>query len=260
LRTVSRNSWAEGDTLALKARGAPAILLVLGRGPVRIGDRGVIDLTAQVGRPPGETVEWLGTSYRVVRPSLSDRFASVRRGAQIVTPKDAAPLIFLAGVAPGAQVAEAGAGSGALTIALASAVGREGHVTSLDRRADFLEAARANVDRAGLGDRVTFRERDVARDGLDLTDLDSVILDLPNPWDVLPSAHAALTIGGYAATYTPTYNQLERSVAALRALRFDEVRALEVIERGLHVADGATRPEFDMLGHTGFLAAGRRIE
>jgi tRNA (adenine57-N1/adenine58-N1)-methyltransferase catalytic subunit len=257
---VSGNSWAEGDTVALKARGAPAILVVLGRGPTRIGERGVIDLTAQLGRPPGEAVEWLGTNYRVVRPSLGDRFASVRRGAQIVTPKDAAPLIFLAGVVPGARAAEAGAGSGALTIALASAVGREGHVTSFDRRADFLASARANVERAGLGDRVTFRERDVARDGIDLTDLDSIVLDLPNPWDVLPSAHSALAIGGYVATYTPTYNQAERTVAALRDARFDEVRSLEVIERGLHVADGATRPEFEMLGHTGFLAAGRRIE
>jgi tRNA (adenine57-N1/adenine58-N1)-methyltransferase catalytic subunit len=257
---VSRNSWSEGDTVALKSRGAPGLLLVLGRGPIRIGDRGVIDLTDQIGRPPGGTVDWLGTTYRVVRPSLGDRFASVRRGAQIVTPKDAAPLIFLAGVTPGGQVAEAGAGSGALTIALASAVGAEGHVTSFDRRADFLESARSNVDRAGLRDRVTFRERDVARDGIDLTDLDSVVLDLPNPWDVLPGAHGALAVGGYVATYTPTYNQLERTVAALRTARFDEVRALEVIERGLHVADGATRPEFEMLGHTGFLASGRRVE
>lgn len=254
------NSWAEGDTVALKTRGAPAILVVLRRGPIRIGDRGVIDLTEQVGHAPGATIDWLGTTYRVVRPSLGDRFASVRRGAQIVTPKDAAPLIFLAGVTPGAIVAEAGAGSGALTIALASAVGPEGHVTSFDRRTDFLEAARSNVDRAGFRERVTFRERDVARDGIDLTELDCVVLDLPNPWDVIPAAHAALAVGGFVATYTPTYNQVERTVAALRAARFDEVRALEVIERGLHVAQGATRPEFEMLGHTGFLASGRRIE
>ncbi len=257
---MAGNPWTEGDIVALKTRGRPAILVALGRGPIRIGDRGVIDLTDQIGRPAGGTVDWLGTTYCVVRPSLADRFGSVRRGAQIVTPKDAASLILLAGVVPGGQVAESGAGSGALTIALASAVGREGHVTSFDRRADFLESARANVDRAGLGDRVTFRERDVARDGIDLTDLDSVVLDLPNPWDVLPSAHAALAVGGYVATYTPTYNQVERTVAALRTARFDEVRALEVIERGIHVADGATRPEFEMLGHTGFLASGRRIE
>ncbi len=257
---MSDAGWVEGETVALKARGEPALLVRLERGPTRLDERGVLDLSGQIGRPPGGAFEWLGTTYRVVRPSPSDRAAAIRRGAQIVLPKDAAQLLFLAAVVPGAQVAEAGAGSGALTVALASAVGEGGRVTTFDRRADFLEAARTNVARAGLGDRVTFRERDVARDGIDLAGLDSVVLDLPNPWDVLPSAHAALAIGGYAATYTPTYNQLERVVTAFRSLGFDEVRALEVIERGLHVADGATRPAFDMLGHTGFLAAGRRVD
>jgi tRNA (adenine57-N1/adenine58-N1)-methyltransferase catalytic subunit len=259
-RDVSDVGWTEGDTVALKARGAPALLVTLARGPTRIGDRGVIDLTAQIGRPPGESIEWLGTTYHVVRPSLADRFERIRRGAQIVTPKDAARLVYLAGVVPGSQVVEAGSGSGALTIALATAVGPTGHVTSFDRRADFLETARANVARAGLADRVAFRERDIARDGIDVSGIDAVVLDVPNPWDVLSSARNALAMGGYAATYTPTYNQLERTIASFRSLGFDEVRALEVIERGIHVSEGATRPEFDLLGHTGFLAAGRRVE
>jgi tRNA (adenine57-N1/adenine58-N1)-methyltransferase catalytic subunit len=257
---VSDVGWLEGETVALKARGAPAILVALARGPTRIGDGGVIDLTGQIGRPPGDAIEWLGTSYRVVRPSPADRFAAVRRGAQIVTPKDAAQLLFLAAVAPGGRVAEAGAGSGALTIVLATAVGPNGHVTSYDRRTDFLDAARANVARTGLAERVTFRARDVAQDGFDVTGVDSVVLDLANPWDVLAAAHAALVTGGYAATYTPTYNQLERTVATFRSLGFDEVRAVEVLERGLHVSDGATRPDFEMLGHTGFLAAGRKVD
>ncbi len=252
--------WSEGDVAALKTRGQAALLVRIARGPVRIGERGVIDLTAQIGAPPGGRVEWLGVGYRVVRPSPVDRLASLRRGAQIVTAKDAAQILFLAGVVPGARVAEAGAGSGALTIALATAVGATGHVTSYDRRGDFLAAARANVARAGLGDRVRFVERDVAQEGLEADEVDGVVLDLPNPWDVLPSARDRLALGGYVATYTPTYNQLERTVAALRGLGFDEVRAVEVLERGLHVSEGATRPEFEMLGHTGFLASGRRIE
>jgi tRNA (adenine57-N1/adenine58-N1)-methyltransferase catalytic subunit len=256
---VADERWKEGDIVALKAPGRPAILISLARGPVRLGQDGVIDLTAQIGMAPGEAVVWLDASYRVLRPSLSDLFASLRRGAQIVTPKDAAQILFLAGVGPGDHVVEAGAGSGALTIALAHAVGSQGRVTSYDRRADFLEAARANVARSGLADRVTFRERDVARDGLDVSGADSVVLDLPEPWSVLASAHSALRLGGYVATYTPTYNQLERTVQELRRQDFDEVRAVEVLERGMHVGDGGTRPAFEMLGHTGFLACGRRL-
>lgn len=256
---MAEDPWREGDAVALKAHGAAAILVTLAPGAIRIGNEGVIDLTEQIGRPPGGSLLWLGTKYHLVRPSLSDMFGAIRRGAQIVTPKDASQLLYLAGVVPGSRVAEAGSGSGALTIALAHAVGPDGHVTSFDRRSDFLEAARANVGRSGLGARVTFRERDVARDGIDLSDVTSVLLDLPEPWSVLGSAHAALRVGGYVATYTPTYNQLERTVQELRTVGYDEVRAVELLERGLHVGEGGTRPSFDMLGHTGFLAAGRKL-
>lgn len=252
--------WEEGQTGALARSGVPSLLVRVVRGPQSIGQEGVIDLSSEVGQPVGRTVVWSGVAYCLVRPSLTDLFASVRRGAQIVTLKDAVHLLYLAGVAPGGAVAEAGSGSGALTIALAFAVGPQGHVTSFDRRPDFLSAARANVERAGLSGRVTFRERDVLAEGIDLTDLSSVVLDLPEPWKVLPSARDALRPGGYAATYTPTYNQLERTVRTLRSLRYDEVRALELLERGLHVGEGGTRPEFEMLGHTGFLAAGRKVD
>ncbi len=253
-------TWAEGDAVALKRAGAPAWVLNVVRGAQRVGDRGVIDLGALIGTEPGGTFRWLGTDYRVLRPSLSDLLGTLRRGAQIVTPKDAARLMFLADVRAGDRVAEAGAGSGALTIVLARAVGSEGHVTTYDRRSDFLEAARANVERAGLSDRVSFVLRDVVADGLEARGVASVLLDLPEPWEVLPSAREALALGGYAATFTPTYNQLERTVRAFRSLGFDEVRAVELLERALHVGEGGTRPEFEMLGHTGFLAAGRRVD
>ncbi len=251
--------WADGDPVVLKRAGVPPIFARMVPGPQRVGEMGAVDLGGQIGRAPGGSVRWLDADYRLLRPSLSDLLGGLRRGAQIVTGKDAAQLVFLAGVGPGARVGEAGAGSGALTIVLAHAVGPTGHVTTFDRRADFLEAARANVRRAALERRVSFRERDVAKDGLDLDGLTSVVLDLPEPWAVLASAHAALRPGGYVATFTPTYNQLERTVRTLRTEGFDEVRALELLERPLHVGDGGTRPEFEMLGHTGFLAAGRRV-
>lgn len=251
--------WREGESAVLQRAGAAPILITLRRGPQRLGEEGVVDLSDQIGRPPGGELVWLGEKYRLLRPSLADLFSTVRRGPQIVTPKDAAYLGYLAGVAPGGQVAEAGAGSGALTIALAYAVGPTGHVTSFDRRAEFLDTARRNVTRAGLADRVTFRERDVVRDGFDVSGVSSVVLDLPEPWAVVASARAALVAGGYAATYTPTYNQLERTVRAMRDAGFDDVRALELLERPIHVGDGGTRPEFEMLGHTGFLAAGRKV-
>jgi tRNA (adenine57-N1/adenine58-N1)-methyltransferase catalytic subunit len=257
---MKEDRWTEGEVGALKRAGHPALLVRILRGPQRIGDEGVLDLTDQLAAPVGASIAWSGAAYRLVRPSLSDLMGSIRRGAQIVTPKDAAQLLFLAEVGPGGRVAEAGAGSGAMTIALAHAVGPAGRVVTYDRRADFLGAARANLERAGLAERVTFRERDVASDGFDETGFSSIVLDLPEPWAVLPHARAALEMGGSVATFTPTYNQLERTVRAMRDLGFDGVRSVEILERALQVSDGGTRPAFEMLGHTGFLSAGRRIE
>jgi len=249
----------EGEPVLVRRREGDAFLLTLAKGPQSVEGIGVIDLTSQIGRRPGGTVEWAGATYRVLRPSLADLLRQLRRRAQIITPKDAQQILFLAQVGPGAQVAEAGAGSGALTVVLAHAVGPTGRVRSYDRRADFLEVARRNVAHTGFAGRVEFIERDVAAQGFDATELDSVVLDLPEPWAVLDAAHRALAVGGAVATYTPTYNQLERTVRALRSLGFEEVRSVELLERPLHVGEGGTRPEFEMLGHTAFLTGARRV-
>jgi tRNA (adenine57-N1/adenine58-N1)-methyltransferase len=250
---------AEGELVLVRRREEEAYLLPLRADPQPIEGVGVIDLSGQIGAPPGGTVEWAGATYRVLRPSVADLLRHLKRRAQIVTPKDAQQLLYLAQVGPGTRVAEAGAGSGALTIVLAHAVGPEGRVVSYDRRADFLEVARRNVTQAGYSDRVRFVERDVTVQGFDVTGLDGIVLDVPEPWAALDAARKALAVGGAVATYTPTYNQLERTVRALRDRGFEEIRSVELLERTLHVGDGGTRPEFDMLGHTAFLTGARRV-
>jgi len=253
------DAWRDGDLAAMARAGEPAWVLRVRSSPQPIGQRGVLDLSREIGRPPGGEVEWLGRRYRLVRPSLADLLGSVERGPQIITPKDAFHLAYLTGVVPGASIAEAGSGSGALTIVLATLVGPTGRVTSCERRPEFLEAARQNVDRAGLLGRVTFRLRDVAAEGFGDEGYSGVVLDLPEPWAVVARARAALVPGGYLATYTPTYNQLERTVREMREEKFSDVRALELLERPIHVGEGGTRPEFEMLGHTAFLAVGRQV-
>lgn len=248
----------ENEVVQLRRREGDTVLLRLRRGPQSVEGRGVVDLTGEIGQPPGRLVQWAGARYEVVRPSLPDLLAGLRRKAQIVTPKDGQYLVYLAGIGPGARVAEAGAGSGALTLVLAHAVGPAGHIISYDRRADFLDVARRNLEWAGLEERVEFRERDVAAQGIEGDGLDAVVLDLAEPWEVLASARTALRPGGRVATYCPTYNQLERTVRRLRELGFEELRSVELLERALHVGEGGTRPEFEMLGHTGFLTGGRR--
>jgi tRNA (adenine57-N1/adenine58-N1)-methyltransferase catalytic subunit len=251
--------WVEGEPVLVRRREGESYLLTLKATPQSVEGVGVIDLSSQIGGAPGGTIDWAGATYRILRPSLADLLRQLRRRAQIITPKDAQQLLYLAQVGPGAHVAEAGAGSGALTVVLAHAVGGSGRVISYDRRADFLEVARRNVTQAGYSDRVRFVERDVSVDGFDEAGLDGIVLDVPEPWGVLEAARSALALGGAVATYTPTYNQLERTVRTLRTLGFEEIRSVELLERTLHVGDGGTRPEFDMLGHTAFLTGARRV-
>jgi tRNA (adenine57-N1/adenine58-N1)-methyltransferase len=182
----------------------------------------------------------------------------MRRRAQIITPKDAIALLHLAGVGPGGRVAEAGSGSGGLTLFLAHAVGAEGRVVSYDLREDHQRTARENLERAGFSGRVEFRIGDV-RQGVPDQGLDAWVLDLPDPWESLGPLLPSLRVGGHLAAYVPTYNQLERTVREMRSRGLVEVRAEELLERALHVGEGGTRPETEMLGHTGFLAAGRKV-
>ena len=244
--------------MLVRRKEGESYLLPLQRGTTLIEGLGVIDLSLAIGATEGAEVAIAGRPFRVYRPSLSDLVSQMRRRSQIITPKDAVTLVYLAGVVPGSFVLEAGSGSGGLTLFLAEFVGPQGHVVSYDRRPEHQKVARDNLQRSGLGDRVTFREKDVL-EGFEEQGVDAVLLDLPEPWEVLRAGKASLRAGGYLATYTPTYNQLERSVRALREEGFQEVRSLELLERGLHVGEGGTRPEFDMLGHTGFLASGRKM-
>ena len=130
-----------------------------------------------------------GARYMAMRPTLADFVLKMPRGAQVIYPKDLGPLLMLADIHDGVRVLEAGVGSGALSMTMlrtgASVVGYE-------LRPDFAARATANV-KSFLGDGVDFRveDRDVY-EGIDETDLDRVVLDLPEPWRVVKHAEAAL--------------------------------------------------------------------
>ena len=257
--TDASRTLRAGEVVLLRRTEGDSFLVSLSPDPVLVPGIGVFDLAPAIGKPEGWPLSMGSRTYRVLRPSLRDLVARMRRRAQIITPKDAQHLLYLTGVGPGSRVVEAGSGSGGLTLFLAWAVGPSGHVVSYDRRPEHQAVARENLTAAGLLPRVEFKEADVAVHGFEETDVDAVFLDVPEPWTVLEAAWTSLRPGGYLALYVPTYNQLERGVRALRERGFQEVSALELLERGLHVGEGGTRPEFEVLGHTGFLASARKI-
>ena len=224
--------------------------------------RGAIEHDALIGAPEGSVVpSTAGTLYLALRPLLTDFVLAMPRGAAVIYPKDAAQIIAMGDIYPGATVLEAGAGSGSLTCALLRAVGPSGRVISYELREDHAEVAVRNVE-TFFGERPpnwTLHVGDAAAHPAG-EQVDRVILDMLSPWDVLPVVADALHPGGVFVGYVATTTQLSRLVEALREHKgFTEPYAWETFLRGWHVVGLAVRPEHRMIGHTAFLVTARRL-
>lgn len=210
-----------------------------------------------IGRADGSEVRSTkGARYRVFRATLADFVLKMPRGAQVIYPKDLGPLLILADVFPGARVLESGVGSGALSMTLLRA---GAHVTGYELRPDFADRARKNVE-AFLGAEAASRYRVELRDcyeGIDESDLDRVLLDLPEPWQAVKHAEQALRPGGILVAYTPSIVQATQLREALAASRFDLPQTVEVLNRSWHIEGASVRPDHRMVAHTGFLTQAR---
>jgi tRNA (adenine57-N1/adenine58-N1)-methyltransferase catalytic subunit len=215
-----------------------------------------------IGRPEGTTITTTGgVTYLALRPLLADFVLSMPRGAAVVYPKDAGQVVHMADIFPGARVVEAGVGSGALTMSLLRAVGDHGRVSSYERRQDFADIARDNVESFFGGPHPAWRLSvgDLATT-LDETDVDRVVLDMLAPWDCLDAVSGAMVPGGVLICYVATATQLSRTAEAIREHgTFTEPSAWESLVRGWHLEGLAVRPEHRMVGHTGFLLTTRRL-
>jgi tRNA (adenine57-N1/adenine58-N1)-methyltransferase len=224
--------------------------------------RGAIEHDALIGAAEGSVVtSTSGTPYLALRPLLVDFVLSMPRGAAVIYPKDAAQIVAMGDIHPGATVLEAGAGSGSLTCSLLRAVGPTGTVISYEVRDDHADVAVRNVE-TFFGTRPpnwTLHRDDVATHPSDIA-VDRVVLDMLSPWEVLPAVAAALQPGGVLVGYVATTTQLSRLVEALRdAGGFTEPTAWETFMRTWHVVGLAVRPEHRMIGHTAFLVTARRL-
>jgi tRNA (adenine57-N1/adenine58-N1)-methyltransferase len=228
--------------------------------------KGAFEHDALIGAPEGTVVVSSGgTPYLALRPLLADFVLSMPRGATVVYPKDAAQIVAMADVFPGARVVEAGAGSGALSCSLLRAVGDGGEVHSFERRDDFAAVARRNVTAFFGGEHPAWRLRVAdlvpalqAEDGP--RDVDRVVLDMLAPWECVDAVAGVLVPGGVLCVYVATTPQLSEIVETLRRHGgFTEPVAWESLVRTWHVEGLAVRPDHRMIGHTGFLVTSRRM-
>jgi tRNA (adenine57-N1/adenine58-N1)-methyltransferase len=250
-----------GDRVQLTDPKGRLHTIVLEPGRLFHTHRGALEHDALLGQPDGSVVTSSGgTAYLALRPLLSDYVLSMPRGAQVIYPKDAAQIVAMGDVFPGARVLEAGAGSGSLTCSLLRAVGEAGEVHSYELRPDFADIAQRNVE-AFFGELPkgwTLRVGDVR--GCTETDFDRIVLDLLAPWEILDLVDRALVPGGVFIGYVATTPQLSDLVEAIRERGgYTEPRAWESLVRDWHVDGLAVRPDHRMIAHTAFLVSARRL-
>lgn len=258
-----RGPLRAGDQVQLTDPKGRRHLVTLAAGGSFHTHRGALAHDELIGRPEGSVVHSSGgTPYVALRPLLADYTLGMGRGAAVIYPKDAAHIVAFADIFPGARVIEAGAGSGALSCWLLRAAGDGGLVASYERRPDFAEVARRNVEKFFGGPHPAWRLTvgDLAVAGTAGETYDRVVLDMLAPWELADAAARLLVPGGLVCCYVATTTQLSRTAEALRGQGcFDEPAAWESLVRGWHVDGLAVRPEHRMVGHTGFLVTARRL-
>ncbi|MET0725853.1 MAG: tRNA (adenine-N1)-methyltransferase [Leifsonia sp.] len=265
-RPANSGPFRVGDRVQLTGPKGKLNTITLEAGKDFHSHRGVLPHDDIIGLPDASVVtNNAGVEHLALRPLLADFVMSMPRGAAIIYPKDAAQILALADIFPGATVVEAGVGSGALSLWLLRAIGPAGRLASFERREEFADVARGNAETflgyepenwtITLGDLAEALPDQVPTDGAD-----RVVLDMLAPWECLPAVSEALKPGGVLLCYVATVTQLSRVAEAIRASGdYTNPQSSETMVRGWHVEGLAVRPDHRMIGHTGFLLTARRL-
>lgn len=254
--------FAAGDKVLLIDGRDRRYLITLGSGKQWHSHLGVLEHDALIGSPAGISVATSGGSKVLAfRPTLADYILKMRRGAQVVYPKDIGLILVYADIHEGAHVLEAGTGSGSLTLALCRAVGESGRVVSYEMREDHAERAAENVAlwySDAKPENLELRVGDVFEE-VPEEEFDRLVLDLPEPWRALGTTTEALIPGGILCSYLPTIPQVSQTVEALRSGGFALIKTFEGLVRTWNIEGQSVRPDHRMVAHTGFLITARKL-
>jgi tRNA (adenine57-N1/adenine58-N1)-methyltransferase len=249
----------EGDLVELVGLNHKHFIILLKPGGELHTHRGIMHHDSLIGKAWGSQVfSHSGSPFFMLQPAFNDLLRSIPRRTQIMYPKEIGYILIALGIGPGQHVLEAGTGSGALTTALAYAVGTTGKVISYEARPEMQEVARKNLERFGLADRVDFKIRNIG-EGFDETGVDALFLDVANSYDYMHQVRQALKPGGFFGSILPTSNQVSKLLYALRQEDFAFTEVLEIMLRFYKPEPDKLRPTDRMVAHTGFLIFARPV-
>lgn len=250
---------AEGDNVLLYLDVRRTYMVKIQSGQTFHTHKGYVKFDDLIGKDFGSTFKSsLGIDFTLLKPQITDYILKSQRNTQIIYAKDAALIVMFSGLGPGSHVVESGTGTGALTSALAHYVQPTGKIYSYDIREEGQKTAEKNLRRAGLLEFVELKLKDVVI-GIDEREVDAVVLDLAVPWLVVPQAFEALKPSGTIVSFSPTIDQVVKTVEALKENNFVSIETFECIMRGMQIERGKTRPQTLMTGHTGYITHARKI-
>ena len=253
-----------GEQVILSDLRGRRYLITLRTGQVFHSHLGAMQHDELIGAPEGSFASTSsGSRLLAFRPTMAEYVLKMKRGAQVVYPKDLGLILVYADIFPGARVLEAGTGSGSLTIALARAVGESGSVISYEVREDHLEKAAENIETwySGLGgkpENLDLRLGDVF-EGVPERGIDRLVFDLPEPWRAVGTTSESLAPGGIICCYLPTIPQVVQTVEALRGAHFAQINTFEGLVRTWNVEGQSVRPDHRMVAHTAFIVTARKV-
>lgn len=255
---MKKEKITEGDKVLLYLNPRRTYLVKAEKGKNFHTHKGYLQLDSLIGKEYGTSITSnIGVEFYALKPTLRDYIFKTQRRTQIMYPKDIAQIVMHSGIGPGSKIVEAGTGTGALTTALAYYVKPTGKVYSYEVRPEFIETAQKNLERAEVAKFVKIKNKDVTQ-GIGEKNVDAVILDLATPWLVVPYAYKALRGSGAIVSFSPTIDQVVKTVEALAQNKFIDILTIELLQRGMQTERGKTRPETLMTAHTGYITYARK--
>ena len=221
---------------------------------------GVIKHVDAIGKEYGSRLVTNKEKYvYLLKPTMYDYVMKIQHGTQIVYPKDLGYIVARTGIGSGQKILEIGTGSGSLTSFVANIVKPRGHVFTFDVDEKFMQIAEKNILKAGVSKYVTQHNLDLkTAKKMPLSDMDVALIDLGDPWTVIPQVRKMLKGSGCIFAICPTMNQLEKLTASLVENEFTDIESTEHILRTIEAREGKTRHSFQGIGHTTYLCFARK--
>ena len=206
-----------------------------------------------------------GEEFLIYSPTYKEFVLLMRRGPQIIYPKDIGTIIVDGNIKNNSNVLEIGTGSGALTLYLILILGKKGKLYSLDSNKKNQYRASKTINRfiSTFNKDYEYNLELINKSLADFNfseideNIDTILTDVPEPWEFFNNNTIKKDLTWIS--YLPSISQVEKLSNTLKKNNFKNIEIKENLERYWIIKENILRPKNEMVGHTGFVVSSRYI-